>query len=329
MVLKRDVNKVGKGTPTRLRMKNDWPAPKEERSIRDDLGSQIESSKQLTSSKQLYRRLKELFWSDKYEFWYYQIEKDKDGGLEVSVFSSKWVKSSAQLVGVLDEYFLGDRRYALELYERMKDSILWDEKNLVWRAFVSVDGLEVNPNYMLSNVDQLFGIIAEYFLGDKEFARELLLRYNIFNQIDVDRLTKTVLDHYYESKIGKVPAVYLHTLATLICFPEYAQVIGERLPMDSEVVVPNRDIRHRFTVEEFANVLIEAIPGNIDGARKLYSILKAPSPVWPHVYLWDKEHQLWYTTEPSEMGLGDRFYSYVQLFGALVEGVVMDGLKLM
>jgi len=78
-----------------------------------------------------------------------------------------------QLLGVLTEYFVGDKDMAKNMLINLKQTVLWDSVKFQWNYYMGKDG-----NLLYSNryaYAQLLGVLTEYFVGDKDLAKNMLI----------------------------------------------------------------------------------------------------------------------------------------------------------
>ena len=80
--------------------------------------------------------------------------------------------ADVQLVGVLDEYFVGDKDLAKRMYDNLKHTSLWDVDNHQWNEGMNESGVLKDSDRHAH--DQLLGVLAEYFVGDKDLAKNML-----------------------------------------------------------------------------------------------------------------------------------------------------------
>ena len=116
-------------------------------------------------AKKIYQSLKKTpLWDKEKKQWNWYM--NKEGELKDSDRVS-W----AQLVGVLAEAVVGDFEEAKEIYQSLKETLLWDKETQQWNRYMNKEGELIDSDRYSG--DQLLGVLAEAVVGDFEEAKKI------------------------------------------------------------------------------------------------------------------------------------------------------------
>jgi len=123
-------------------------------------------------AKRMYDALKQtilwdlILWDLVQSQWNWGMDKNGKRG-----YSDRY--AHAQLLGVLTEYLVGDRNLAKNMLINLKQTELWDPVKFQWNKWMDKNGkLEDSDRYA---DDQLLGVLTEFFVGDKDLAKNMLI----------------------------------------------------------------------------------------------------------------------------------------------------------
>jgi len=118
-------------------------------------------------AKRMYANLKQtVLWDPAKSQWNNYM--DENGKLEY--FGRH---AAAQLLGVLTEYFVGDKDLAKRMYDALKPTVLWDPVKFQWNEYMDENGKLESSNRPAGI--QLLGVLVEYLVGDKDLAKNMLI----------------------------------------------------------------------------------------------------------------------------------------------------------
>ncbi|MCD6279384.1 hypothetical protein J7J26_01255 [Candidatus Micrarchaeota archaeon] len=225
-------------------------------------------------AKRMYTNLKQtVLWDLVQSQWNnYMNENGRLG------YSDRYV--DAQLLGVLTEAVVGDKDLAKRMYTNLKQTVLWDSVKFQWNMFMDKNGRLGNSSRYAH--DQLLGVLVEYFVGDKDLSKNMLIN-----------LKQTELWDPVKFQWNKW--------------------------MDKNGRLGNSN---RYADAQLLGVLTEAVVGDKDLAKNMYANLK-------QTVLYDPAKSQWnnYMDENGKLEDSDRS-AHVQLLGVLVEAVVGKGMEM-
>lgn len=109
----------------------------------------------LDEFKKSYSRLKDMFWDERNSLWC------------ESKGSTRFIIDD-QLIGVLDEYFLGDQEMAKETLSNLDTSIFKDEERNLWRYKIEITESGKKVIYpIFKTSSQLLGVFVEGIVKDE------------------------------------------------------------------------------------------------------------------------------------------------------------------
>ncbi len=121
-----------------------------------------------SGAKKKLEELKEsLFYNETDKKWNYS---HYTAGMSQNVKSE--IYSHNQLLGVLAEAVTGNLNEAQKKLEELKNSPLYNKEKGLWREFANEKENGINSSYY--SYDQLWGILTEFIVGDKQEAQKKL-----------------------------------------------------------------------------------------------------------------------------------------------------------
>ena len=128
----------------------DWPAPKPED---NPTPHPTQSNKQSITAKNMLINLKQTVLWDPVKF-QWNRRMDENGKLKDSDRCAY-----AQLLGVLAEYFVGDKGLSKNMLINLKQTVLWDEVKSQWNWYMDENG-NLRNSYRYATA-QLLGVLVE------------------------------------------------------------------------------------------------------------------------------------------------------------------------
>ena len=244
--------------------------------------------------------------------------------------------ADAQLVGVLTEYFVGDKDLAKNMLINLKQTVLWDSVKFQWNEWMDENGKLENSNRFAR--DQLLGVLAEYFVGDRNLAKNMLI--NLKHTILWDKI-KSQWNMWMDengnlmSSARDAPAQLLGVLAEFFVGDKglaknmlinlKQTVLWDKVKsqwnwcMDENGNLKDSD---RFAYAQLLGILAEYFVGDKDLAKNMLINLK-------QTVLWDsvKFQWNWRMYKDGNLRNSSR-YADAQLLGVLVEAVVGEGIEM-
>ena len=305
----------------------DWPDPKPEEKPNPHPN---QSNKQSIIAKNMLINLKQtVLWDPVKSQWNGWM--DKNGRLENS---DRY--ADAQLLGVLTEFFVGDKDLAKRMYDALKQTVLYDPAKSQWNEFMDETINLISP--VRYAYVQLLGVLAEFFVGDKDLSKSMYANLkqtvlydpvkfqwnNYMNEngelIDSNRLAHAqLLGVLVEAVVGDKDlskSMYANLKQTVLWDKIKSQWNG---CMDEN---GNLVDSSRYAYSQLLGVLTEFFVGDKDLSKNMYVNLK-------HTELWDLVQSQW-NWEMNENGelIDSNRLAHAQLLGVLVEAVVGKGMEM-
>ena len=305
----------------------DWPDPKPEENPNPN---PTQSNKQSITAKNMLINLKQTKLWDQTKF-QWNVFMNENGRLGNS---NRYADD--QLLGVLTEYFVGDKDLSKNMYANLKQTVLWDLVQSQWNWGMDENGkLGDSDRYAH---DQLLGVLAEFFVGDKDLAKRMLIN-----------LKHTVLwdlnNHqwnWYMSENGKLESSNRpandQLLGVLTEFFVGDKDLAKNMLINlkqtklydqtkfqwNECMDENGKLEdsNRYAHAQLLGVLTEYLVGDRNLAKNMYANLK-------QTVLYDPVKSQWnnYMDENGKLEDSDRL-AYAQLLGVLAEAVVGEGIEI-
>jgi len=305
----------------------DWPDPKPEENPNPNPN---QSNKQSITAKNMLINLKQTKLWDPIKF---QWNKwmDKNGKLEDSDREAK-----DQLLGVLAEFFVGDKDLAKRMYANLKHTELWDPVKFQWNEYMDENGNLESSNRLAHA--QLLGVLTEFFVGDKDLSKNMYA--NLKQTILYDPVKSQwnkwmdengkleysgrhaaaqllgVLTEFFVGDKDLAKRMYTNLKQTVLWDPVKSQwnvFMNENGKLESS---------NRLAHAQLLGVLTEFFVGDKDLAKNMLINLK-------HTELYDQTNSQW-NWEMDENGkvIDSNRYAYAQLLGVLAEAVVGEGMEI-
>jgi len=305
----------------------DWPDPKPEENPNPNPN---QSNKQSITAKNMLINLKQTkLWDPIQSQWNWEM--DKNGKLR---YSDRYAYD--QLLGVLAEFFVGDKDLAKRMYTNLKQTVLWDLVQSQWNVFMNENGRLGNSDRYVDA--QLLGVLTEAVVGDKDLAKRMYtnlkqtvlwdsvkFQWNVFmdengrlgnsNRYADDQLLG-VLTEYFVGDKDLAKNMLINLKQTELYDPVKSQWNNY---MDENGKLEDSD---RYADDQLLGVLTEFFVGDKDLAKNMLINLK-------HTELYDQTNSQW-NWEMDENGkvIDSNRYAYAQLLGVLAEAVVGEGMEI-
>jgi len=305
----------------------DWPDPKPEENPNP---KPTQSTPQSIIAKNMLINLKQTkLWDPVKSQWNGWM--DENGGLGNS---NRYADD--QLLGVLTEFFVGDKDLAKNMHDALKHTELWDPDNYQWNEDMNENG-KLEHSYRLAE-NQLLGVLTEFFVGDKDLAKNMLInlkqtelydpvksQWNWFMDnngklIDSGGYTDDqllgVLAEYFVGDKDLAKNMLINLKQTVLWDPVKFQW---NWGMDKN---GKPESSNRYAYDQLLGVLAEFFVGDKDLAKNMLINLK-------HTELYDQTNSQW-NWEMDENGkvIDSNRYAYAQLLGVLAEAVVGEGMEM-
>jgi len=305
----------------------DWPDPKPEENPNPQ---PTQSNKQSIIAKNMLINLKQTkLWDPVKSQW--NGFMDENGGLGNS---NRY--ADAQLLGVLTEAVVGDRNLAKNMYANLKQTVLYDPVKSQWNNYMDENGkLEDSDRLAYA---QLLGVLAEFFVGDKDLAKRM---YDALKHTELYDRAKSQWNWRMDEngRLGNSnrPAG-IQLVGVLTEFFVGDKDLAKRMhanlkhtelwdlvqsqwnwKMDKNGKLEDSD---RLADDQLLGVLTEYLVGDKELAKNMYANLK-------QTVLWDPIKSQWnvFMNENGRLGNSNRL-AHAQLLGILAEAVVGEGMEI-